>query len=159
MNKMFATLSMTEVRTWKSNCEGCMTAECKNGGSPTVAHDSYALKGCTMDLKNNQLRDMGDCVMCMSCVANCQRESPEFNVRPLGLDYGLPWLLPKSIQSSQNMALSQVETNFWLGGIICILQGSVSITLVVITLSQYTYTHNTLNLLSGALALFAKNII
>lgn len=56
MNKMFATLSMTEVRTWKSNCEGCTTAECINGGSPTVAHDDYALKGCTMDLKNNQLR-------------------------------------------------------------------------------------------------------
>jgi Ca2+-binding EF-hand superfamily protein len=63
--------------------------------------------------------------MCMSCVANCQRESPEFNLRPLGLDYGLPWLLPKSIQSPENMALSQVETNFWLGGIVCILQGSV----------------------------------
>ncbi len=63
--------------------------------------------------------------MCMSCVANCQRESPEFNLRPLGQDYGLPWLLPKSIQSSENMALSQVETNFWLGGIVCILQGSV----------------------------------
>ncbi len=56
MNKMFATLSMTEVRTWKSNCEGCTTAECINGGSPTVAHDNYALKGCTMDCKNNQLR-------------------------------------------------------------------------------------------------------
>eukprot|EP00985_Skeletonema_marinoi_P032572 scaffold39178_cov220-Skeletonema_marinoi.AAC.9 len=95
MNKMFATLSMTEVRTFKSNCEGCTTAECINGGSPTVAHDNYALKGCTMDLKNNQLRDMGD------------RESPEFNLRPLGQDYGLPWLLPKSIQSSENMALSQ----------------------------------------------------
>lgn len=60
MNKMFATLSMTEVRTFKSNCEGCTTAECINGGSPTVAHDDYALKGCTMGLKNNQLRDMGD---------------------------------------------------------------------------------------------------
>ena len=60
MNKLFATLSMTEVRTWKSNCEGCTTSECKNGASPTVAHDEYALKGCTMDLKNNQLRDMGD---------------------------------------------------------------------------------------------------
>ncbi|KAL7535220.1 hypothetical protein ACHAXR_006353 [Thalassiosira sp. AJA248-18] len=60
MNKIFATLSMTEVRTFKSNCEGCTTAECKNGSSPTVAHDNYALKGCTMDLKNNQLRDRGD---------------------------------------------------------------------------------------------------
>jgi Ca2+-binding EF-hand superfamily protein len=60
----------------------------------------------------------------MSCVANCQRESPEFNLRPIGIDYGLPWLLPKSVQSKK-LALSQVETNFWLGGIICILQGSV----------------------------------
>ena len=62
--------------------------------------------------------------MCLSCVKNCERESPELNIRPLGIDYGLPWLLPKAI-SSENMALSQVETNFWLGGIICILQGGV----------------------------------
>lgn len=60
MNKLFATVSMTEVRTFKSNCEGCTTAECINGGSPTVARDRYASKGCTMGLKNNQLRDMGD---------------------------------------------------------------------------------------------------
>lgn len=68
MNKMFATLSMTEVRTWKSNCEGCTTAECINGGSPTVAHDNYALKGCTMDLKNNQLRGMY--LLYCSCIAS-----------------------------------------------------------------------------------------
>jgi len=68
MNKMFATLSMTEVRTWKSNCEGCTTAECINGGSPTVAHDNYALKGCTMDLKNNQLR--GKYLLYCSCIAS-----------------------------------------------------------------------------------------
>ena len=62
--------------------------------------------------------------MCMSCVANCQRESPELNLRPIGIDYGLPWLLPKAAQSDST-PLSQVETNFWLGGIICILQGGV----------------------------------
>lgn len=126
MNKIFATLSMTEIRTWKANCEGCATASCFKGNSLTHdPSDVYAVKGCTMALKNNQLRDMGDCVMCMSCVKNCEREAPEFNLRPIGQDYGLPWLLPKQIQKPENLAVSQVETNFWLGAIVCILQGSV----------------------------------
>jgi hypothetical protein len=57
MNKMFATLSMTEIRTWKANCEGCTNPTCKVGGSPTLdPSDAFAIKGCTMDLKNNQLR-------------------------------------------------------------------------------------------------------
>jgi Fe-S-cluster-containing dehydrogenase component len=64
-----------------------------------------------MGLKNNQLRDMGDCVMCMSCVKNCEREAPEFNLRPIGQDYGLPWFLPMQMQKSESLALSQVETN------------------------------------------------
>ena len=77
MNKMFATLSMTEVRTWKSNCEGCTTAECINGGSPTVAHDNYALKGCTMDLKNNQLRGKSLIALFMFLVlSDAQKCSP-----------------------------------------------------------------------------------
>mmetsp|Transcript_795 Transcript_795/g.1266 ORF Transcript_795/g.1266 Transcript_795/m.1266 type:complete len:165 (+) Transcript_795:1-495(+) len=77
MNKMFATLSMTEVRTWKSNCEGCTTAECINGGSPTVAHDNYALKGCTMDLKNNQLRGKSLIALFMYLVlSDAQKCSP-----------------------------------------------------------------------------------
>ena len=78
-----------------------------------------------MDLKNNQLRDMGDCVMCMSCVKNCEREAPEFNLRPLGQDFGLPWFVPKFLQKPEYLAPSQVETNFWLGAIITILQGGV----------------------------------
>ena len=70
--------------------------------------------------------DMGDCVMCMSCVKNCDREAPEFNIRPIGVDFGLPWLLPSKMQKDpKHLAPSQVETNFWLGGIITILQGSV----------------------------------
>ena len=126
MNKIFATASMTEVRTWKSNCDGCTTSSCSKGGSLALdPADSYALKGCTMDLKNNQLRDMGDCVMCMSCVKNCEREAPEFNVRPLGQDFGLPWFVPKFLQKPEFLAPSQVETNFWLGAIITILQGGV----------------------------------
>jgi len=128
MNKMFATASMTEVRTFKPNCDGCTNPTCVKGDSPTLdPGDSYAIKGCTMGLKNNQLRDMGDCVMCMSCVKNCEREAPEFNIRPIGQDYGLPWLLPKQIQKPESLAISQVETNFWLGGIITILQGSVAL--------------------------------
>ena len=65
------------------------------------------------------------CVMCMSCVKNCDREAPELNLRPIGIDYGLPWLLPKDMQKNDHLAVSQVETNFWLGGIATILQGSV----------------------------------
>ena len=62
----------------------------------------------------------------MSCVKNCEREAPELNLRSIGQDYGLPWLLPKVIQKrGDSLAVSQVETNFWLGGIITILQGSV----------------------------------
>ena len=118
---------MTEIRTWKANCEGCTNPTCKVGGSSTLdPTDTFAIKGCTMDLKNNQLRDMGDCVMCMSCVKNCDREAPEFNLRPIGVDFGLPWLLPSKMQKDpKHLAPSQVETNFWLGGIITILQGSV----------------------------------
>ena len=79
----------------------------------------------TMDLKNKQLRDMGDCVMCMSCVKNCEREAPECNLRPLGQDFGLPWFVPKFLQKPEYLAPSQVETNFWLGAIITIPQGAV----------------------------------
>jgi hypothetical protein len=61
MNKIFATLAMTEVRTFKTNCEGCTDPTCYKGDSPMLdPSDAYAVKGCTMDLKNNQLRDMGD---------------------------------------------------------------------------------------------------
>lgn len=68
------------------------------------------------------------CVLCMSCVKNCEREAPELNLRPIGQDYGLPWLLPKAFQKrGDTLAVSQVETNFWLGGIITILQGSVAL--------------------------------
>jgi hypothetical protein len=118
---------MSEIRTYKANCEGCTSPTCYSGGSPTLdPSDAFAIKGCTMDLKNNQLRDVGDCVMCMSCVKNCDREAPEFNLRPIGIDFGLPWLLPKTLQKDpEHLAPSQVSTNFWLGGIITILQGSV----------------------------------
>lgn len=62
----------------------------------------------------------------MSCVKNCDREAPEFNLRPIGVDFGLPWFLPKQLQKDpEHLAPSQVNTNFWLGGIITILQGSV----------------------------------
>lgn len=63
--------------------------------------------------------------MCMSCVKNCEREVPELNSRPIGLDYGLPWFLPPSLQKPENMSMSQVETNFWLGALLTTLQGSV----------------------------------
>ena len=57
MNKMFATLSMTEIRTWKANCEGCTNPVCKAGGSSKIdPSDISAKKGCPMGLKNNQLR-------------------------------------------------------------------------------------------------------
>lgn len=63
--------------------------------------------------------------MCMACVKNCEREVPELNSRPIGLDYGLPWFLPKAFQRPENMSMSQVETNFWLGALITTLQGSI----------------------------------
>ena len=73
MNKMFATLSMTEVRTWKANCDGCTNPTCKVGGSPTLdPSDSFAIKGCTMDLKNNQLRWVACClIFCRSITCTC----------------------------------------------------------------------------------------
>ncbi|KAL3816035.1 hypothetical protein ACHAXA_010340 [Cyclostephanos tholiformis] len=126
MNSMFSTLAMAEVRTWKSNCDGCTNPTCISGNSPTLdPSDKTAIKGCTMDLKNNQLRDMGDCVMCMSCIKNCEREAPELNLRPIGLDFGLPWLLPMQVHQGKSLAKSQVKTNFWFGGVITILQGSI----------------------------------
>lgn len=61
MCRVFGTMSMTEVRTWKTNCEGCTSSRCTRGMSPKVdLSDNFALKGCTMNLKSNQLRDMGD---------------------------------------------------------------------------------------------------
>ena len=61
MCRIFATISMLEVRSWKANCEGCTKTQCVKGNSPVVSpSDTFALKGCTMQLKNNQLRDMGD---------------------------------------------------------------------------------------------------
>ena len=51
---------MTEVRSFKANCQGCTKPQCVNGDSPVPdPSDTFALKGCTMGLKNNQLRDMG----------------------------------------------------------------------------------------------------
>jgi len=61
MCRVFGTISMTEVRSWKANCEGCTDPQCVKGMSPAVSpSDKFAIKGCTMELKNNQLRDMGD---------------------------------------------------------------------------------------------------
>jgi len=61
----------------------------------------------------------------MACIKNCEREVPELNSRPIGLDYGLPWLLPPAFQNPENLSMSQVETNFWLGALLTVLQGSV----------------------------------
>jgi len=71
MCRVFGTISLLEVRSWKANCEGCTNAQCLKGNSPAVEpSDTFALKGCTMNLKNNQLRDMGDVSkkkFCHSC--------------------------------------------------------------------------------------------
>ena len=61
----------------------------------------------------------------MSCVKNCERETPELNRRPIGLDYGLPWLVPSAFQDPKQLEISQVETNFWMGALLTVLQGSV----------------------------------
>ena len=61
----------------------------------------------------------------MACIKNCEREVPELNSRPIGLDYGLPWLLPPALQRPENLSMSQVETNFWLGALLTVLQGSI----------------------------------
>jgi 4Fe-4S binding domain len=61
MCRVFGTMSMLEVRSWKANCEGCTDAQCFKGNSPAAkSSDEFAIKGCTIALKNNQLRDMGD---------------------------------------------------------------------------------------------------
>lgn len=61
MCRIFGTISMLEVRSWKANCEGCTNPQCVKGNSPASSpSDTFAIKGCTMQLKNNQLRDMGD---------------------------------------------------------------------------------------------------
>jgi 4Fe-4S binding domain len=61
MCRVFGTMSLLEVRSWKANCEGCTDAQCYKGNSPAVKPtDKFAIKGCTIALKNNQLRDMGD---------------------------------------------------------------------------------------------------
>jgi hypothetical protein len=60
MCRTFGTMSMVEVRSFKANCQGCTNPQCVNGDSPVPqASDQFALKGCTMGLKNNQLLDMG----------------------------------------------------------------------------------------------------
>ena len=53
-------MAMKEVRSFKANCQGCTNPQCVNGDSPVPdPSDTFALRGCTMGLKNNQLRDMG----------------------------------------------------------------------------------------------------
>mmetsp|Transcript_21056 Transcript_21056/g.37048 ORF Transcript_21056/g.37048 Transcript_21056/m.37048 type:complete len:409 (-) Transcript_21056:1554-2780(-) len=60
MCRTFATMSMVEVRSFKSNCQGCTDPKCLKGNSlGAEPSDTFAIKGCTMNLKNNQLRDMG----------------------------------------------------------------------------------------------------
>jgi len=61
----------------------------------------------------------------MSCVKNCEQEVPEVNARPIGLDFGLPWLFPSAFQDPKNLKVSQVETNYWLGALLTVLHGSV----------------------------------
>jgi len=61
----------------------------------------------------------------VSCAKNCEREVPAVSTRPIGLDCGLPWLLLSAFQDPKNVQPSQVETNFWMGGLLTILQGSV----------------------------------
>lgn len=69
MCRTFGTMSMTEVRSFKANCQGCTNPQCVNGDatadSGTDPSDTFALKGCTMDLKNNQLQDMGHVSQCV----------------------------------------------------------------------------------------------
>ena len=60
MCRTFGTMSMIEVRSFKANCQGCTNPQCVNGDSAVPdPSDTFALKGCTMGLKNNQLQDMG----------------------------------------------------------------------------------------------------
>ena len=65
MCRVFGTMSMLEVRSFKSNCQGCTQPLCLTGGgdggmSPALdPTDQFAIKGCSMGIKNNQLRDMG----------------------------------------------------------------------------------------------------
>jgi 4Fe-4S binding domain len=67
MCRVFGTMSMLEVRSWKANCEGCTDAQCFKGNSPAAKpSDEFAIKGCTIALKNNQLRDMGDVRQCFA---------------------------------------------------------------------------------------------
>jgi len=139
MNRIFGTFSMMEVRTWKANCQGCTKPTCLKGNSIARVDpsDAVALRGCAMKLKNNQLRSTGECSLCMTCVKSCERESPELNLRPVGLDYGLPWLLPKTFQRPEILSVSQVETNFWLGALATVLQGSVLVHYMPVILQDF----------------------
>jgi Ca2+-binding EF-hand superfamily protein len=114
----------------------------------------------------------------MSCVKNCEKETPEVNTRPIGLDFGLPWLVPPVFQDSKNLAVSQVETNFWMGALLTILQGSVllhymprilydlgldpTIATAAPSLSESFYTHAlatvTLLAIPGLLSLFVDEL-
>jgi hypothetical protein len=65
MCRTFGVISMTEVRSFKANCQGCTDPQCVNGHSSVPdKSDVFALKGCTMGLKNNQLQDMGHVSAC-----------------------------------------------------------------------------------------------
>jgi hypothetical protein len=56
MRRTFGTVSMTEVRSFEANCQGCTEPQCVNGISAALdPSDKFALKGCTMELKNNQM--------------------------------------------------------------------------------------------------------
>ena len=61
------------------------------------------------------------CVMCFRCVKECQNGSPEFNLRPPGTDFGLPFFFPVPGTDLP----STFTASPWQAALLALLQGAV----------------------------------
>jgi hypothetical protein len=72
------------------------------------------------------------CVMCFRCVKACENGSPEFNLRPPGTDFGVPFLLPVPGTDLP----STFTASPWQAALLALLQGAVLVHHVPIILAD-----------------------
>jgi len=120
MNGLYSKMAVLEIRSPKGVCSGCTTARCTNG-APVDLVGVVAGAGCPLESSPSKLADNTNCVMCFRCVKICENGSPEFNLRPPGTDFGLPFLLP--VPGTE--LPSTFTSGPWQAALLALLQGAV----------------------------------
>jgi len=129
MNGLYSKMALLEIRSWKGVCSGCTAQTCIQG-SPVDS--GLPGEGCPLDSSPKKLADNADCVMCFRCVKSCEKGSPEFNLRPPGIDFGIPFLLP--IPGTEVPA--KYKTNPWQAALLFLLQGAVYVHFIPLILQD-----------------------